>query len=71
VKGRDTITDLGLLWKVLVGVFLLDALICAAAGAYYALRAAYGWPEHIPIVLRFCCKSRYLKKLPDQDSNLD
>src|SRR5215203_3287062 len=48
VKGRDTITDLALLWKVLVGVFLLAALICAAVGAYYALRAAYGWPEHVP-----------------------
>jgi hypothetical protein len=48
VKGRDTITDLALLWKVLVGVFLLLALISAAVGAYYALRSAYGWPERVP-----------------------
>lgn len=48
VKGRDTIAELALLWKILVGVFLLLALISAAAGAYYALRGAYGWPERAP-----------------------
>ncbi len=44
VKGRAAIDQLPFRAQVAVGVALLAAVICAAAGAYLAMRAAYGMP---------------------------
>ena len=45
VKGRDTIMYLRPDYRIAVGVCLLLALVCAATGSFWGMRAAFGMPR--------------------------
>jgi hypothetical protein len=45
VRGRDSIAGIGPVPRVLVGVFLLCAVVVAALGAFLSSRSAFGVPK--------------------------